>query len=290
MHIQLFMCENVHKFWSTLGHAYTEYSMDGRKGVHSQLGAHAHKKHYRIDEEPLAVPVCKRRHSTIPAYNSRSDASNTLHHFLLFLQLSFRRPSADLWAGAAGSGNCDRSSEGGGEKKEKKSFLANVNNKTIMEIRLVMQPTLRLAETPCGTYNTHQEGWSTVSHQLWWQFCTTSEIEMVDCPLPVPPIFGGFYFQQSIQNECLFKLCHWFNFQQTAVRFVKSLSFNNLPVNQPNNSLVLCVFVNWHLHLICEVYPLAPFLPHSMLSVTSVTLGPSDRKLFNIDVWLGVFH
>lgn len=159
MHIQLFMCENVHKFWSTLGHAYTEYSMDGRKGVHSQLGARAHKKHYRIDEEPLAVPVCKRRSSTIPAYNSRSDASNTLHHFLLFLQLSFRRPSADLWAGAAGSGNCDRSSEGGGEKKEKKSFLANVNNKTIMEIRLVMQPTLRLAETPCGTYNTHQEGW-----------------------------------------------------------------------------------------------------------------------------------
>lgn len=178
----------------------------------------------------------------------------------------------------------------GGEKKEKKCFLAYVNNKTIMEIRLVMQPTLRLAETPCGTYNTHQEGWSTVSHQLWWQFWTTSEIEVVDCPLSVPPIFGGFYFQQSIQNECLFKLCHWFNFQQTAVRFVKSLSFNNLPVNQPNNSLVLCVFVNWHLHLICEVYPLAPFLPHSMLSVTSVTLGPSDRKLFNIDVWLGVFH
>lgn len=48
--------------------------------------------------------------------------------------------------------------KGGEKKKKKKSFLANVNNKTIMEIRLVMQPTLRLAETPCGTYNTHQEG------------------------------------------------------------------------------------------------------------------------------------
>ena len=31
--------------------------MDGRKGVHSQPGARAHKKHYRTDEEPLAVPV-----------------------------------------------------------------------------------------------------------------------------------------------------------------------------------------------------------------------------------------